>query len=346
MARFRHFLVITALLSIVAGCSRSGQNLALVTLRVPSQVPAEPGKQSLPTERLACYAVTVSASDIAESPANECGVSKGTFTPEFVQGGQAISLQVARGVKRTVKLYLYLGLEGETSCPKWDSSFENNAALNYGRTYLLGSGVYDLSSDSVAITMNVSYPVLAKNVNEEQIKAGKCRGTDRGELRAALTSTGDVLAPDFTPFQIDFSAPNVDSIVKTSMSLSDSDFVGVAFGGSGVLKWKGNESEVNPAVRSLTRKPDGDGSFYGLLEDGQVVKIDSATGEPVELGASCPFASCRVPPWMEAVSAGLNNNLYAKDHSGQIYSVDGDTEDKVTLLPLTIPEYFSGFVYF
>lgn len=288
--------------------------------------------------RKECWAINITGENIPTTNAF-CGPSIGKKVG-FVDGGARIEMTVSKGTNRKIELFLYLAPEGDDVCPNWDDSFNNNGEVFYSRSYKVGekTGV-DFNSDIVTVSITANFPDIATTV-AAATGSSSCQ-PPVGTLQSTLLSSGDVLDGSGTVFNSAQSHPTNSAVINTSNSKPS--FTGKATN-SFLIKFNGKEVQAPPFLASVTRKPDGSGEFFGLLHNGEIVKIDGNSGAISNLQNSCPFHTCKVPRWMESISAGFGKNLYAKDHSGQIYLLSAG--GALTDLNVKLPAYFSHFSFY
>lgn len=324
------FLAISML--TLAACSRS-TDLSSTTgkSKVSFLVPIGLSSQAaLPVGKKACYGVKVSAPDI-KGALNSCNPVFGQYVG-FKAEGQSLSIEVQKGDNRSFSLVTYLADENDT-CPNWDSDFSASFA-RLQNTYIVGTtAAVSLKSNDETVTITYEFPGVGNNIAVQESLAS-CK------LRGSLYSNGSVLNP----------AGDLISNFETtegyySTSLSGVFAVGIVTTGGILNLGLVNPVQVPEYVFSLTRKPDT-GDLFGLVGDGRIVKvilpnIAAGTGFVYtaaieELTATtCPFTvpSCKVPPWMQSISAGFTSELYGLDHGGNIYSLQAtgiNLEDKVS----------------
>ncbi len=327
----RLVLLAVSMLTLVA-CSRSTDvsstsGKSKVSFLVPIGLSSQ---AALPAGKKACYGVKVSAPDI-KGALNSCNPVFGQYVG-FKAEGQSLSIEVQKGDNRNFSLVSYLADENE-SCPNWDSDF-SASFTRLQNTYIVGTAsAVSLKSNDETVTITYEFPGVGNNMAVQESLAS-CK------LRGSLFSNGSVLSPQGDVIS---NYETTEGYYSTSLS----GVFGVGFVTTGGILNLGvaNPVQIPEYVYSLTRKPDT-GDLYGLIGDGRIVKINlpnTATGAgPLvaatieELtSATCPFtvSSCKVPPWMQSISAGFTSELYGLDHGGNIYSLQAagiTLEDKVS----------------
>lgn len=150
----RSVLVLAFLFSSVS-CTRSGP----FTITVKSGIGA---LEAIPEGYKVCYAINVTAADIPSTP-RECGTPLGIYQG-FIEGTQ-FSLELPRGVNRTVELYAYLNPDSQATCPALNANCEASRDCN---TYKMG-WVEGVTSENLttSLSMHAEFPGLKNNAPSE-----------------------------------------------------------------------------------------------------------------------------------------------------------------------------------
>jgi hypothetical protein len=152
----------------IVGCQRANErNASSVIIQVPESgqtATSSVGVLTLPTNRKACYGVSITAPDINSHSAS-CSPNTGIVSG-FVESGGTLEASVPRGTNRKIELFLYLQPEGaDNPCPAMGS---NMSGSNFLSTYLVGtaSGI-NLQKDVESVTITASFPGLANNIAQQ-----------------------------------------------------------------------------------------------------------------------------------------------------------------------------------
>lgn len=315
-------LSVFSLLLVSTGCTRASQDdvSSEIKVHMPSRGQFEKSLQStpFPADKKICFGVNVSAPDIPATAANSCAPALGVAAG-FVGAGETLSLSVTKGTNRKFELFAFL-VEPTEACPSLNAAMLAEPA-NLSKAYVVGvtAGV-ELSKAEEEVRIAVAYPGPLGSLSSTA--AAVCQSVPT--LKASLLSNGDVINSDFS-LNATLSSPILTGLYMTG--LSDARGVG-RISSSGVLN-PGSSSAVQlpPWLTSLTRKPDT-GEYFALDHGGQLYKLTLGSDAPVALSATnCPFAvsACKVPAWMQSISAGMGTQLYGLDHGGQVYAL-GPTE--------------------
>lgn len=320
-------LVFALLGLILASCTRdesASTDNSTIEIQTPKRGSANMRAvalgQPLPTDKRVCYAVNVSGSGVSGDLSNAC-ISGIQQVAGFVTEGESLTLSVPKGSARKFQVYLYL-TDINSSCPAWNETFKANLS-SYDKLYKVAEveGV-ELVRDEEVIEMTVSFPGLANSVGLLSEKAD-CRTNEVSisapELRAVTLSSGVVVAKTSSSSRtlLSFAKAYWASFIQiVAGSFLESDIEGVSSNVTMVT----SGIQVMPYFKSVTKKPDT-GLVYGLDESGQIYLVGS-NGLGSEVSESqCPFAKCRVPVWIQSISAGNGTDLFALDHAGNIYQV-------------------------
>lgn len=328
----KHLFSISVLaLFLSSGCGRDNpEGYSRVMIQTPtlSELRGKVGVFNLPSssEFKVCMGVHVTGSGISSSRANSCSPEVG-LSAGFVEAGQAMSLTIPKGNGRNFSLLVYVAQLNE-SCPGLTSSILGSPIEQF-RSFQAGAktGV-NLSSDNENVTIDLLFPGLSAPLGSSA--TGVCLPTP--VLRGELNSNGATEGLGSTK-NVALSSPIFQSIFNTDFGNASG---AGALSSSGILSNLDNSLvKMLPAyIKSVTRKPDL-GQYYGIDEAGQIYSLDLNSSLPTATGlnaASCPFAvtGCKVPVWLQSISAGYGNRLYGLDHAGQIYSLEGANQFFIT----------------
>lgn len=314
-------LILFALLISVVSCTRSEEESSKISIKTPNryELQSRLGLSSIPTDKKVCYAISVTGPDIPSVAA--CGEATGAIS-NFVAEGQELSIEVLKGSNRNFKLYAYY-IDPSSACGVFDFAGINAAA--WGDTYSAGgvSGI-SLANDQeyISIPLSISSTSIGAASGISECASSSSPSTGAPQMRAMLYSSGDIVNASLEKFAIDYSNPTLESIsyVSSIWNLITNAYeliVGTDTNGSSTVTV--NSANLPPEVRSLSRKPDT-GEYYGMLEDGQVVQVDATNGS-YSSPSTCPFTTCQVPEWIQSISVGNGDKLYALDHAGNLYEV-------------------------
>jgi hypothetical protein len=319
--------ILVGLSSFHLGCSRAQDDSSKtsVTFRTPSagsfskiasSLSSKTGEvsalEALPTDKKICYGINVTGPGIT-APSVPCLTSVGTvagFAPE----NSDLSIVVPRGSGRSFELLVAL-VELDADCPSLSTAGLNSSTLN--RTFISGrTDNVTLSNPEETVTIQLSFPGLDKAMAKEP-NVASCLTADRH--KGSLYSNGDVTYASGAI--LSESSPIIESFYITPLG----DVHGIGFiSSSNMLNFDSSPVNLPPQVYSLTRKPDT-GGLYGLLHSGQIVEVSlSGDSTLVTIPLSCPFSAigCKVPVWMQSISAGNFDELYGLDHAGTVYRID------------------------
>lgn len=342
MARSRfQFILVSILLAFAvftagAGCSRPSEaGISSVSIRAPGREQfhkASALHQPFPPEKKVCFGLQVLGPDIPLAQANSCAPKVG-ITSGFVAEGELLTVTVPKGSDRTFELLVYLA-EPSEKCPAFDPAFQSHH-VQLSRTHVSGrrAGV-KLEKDEESVILELNFPGAGTSTSLFADAPAAC--VPAPALRAYADSSGHVMMADGSVNPVLSSATTEWFYLTTLPGPRASGRINT----SGLLNMaQDGELAVPPGVGSVTRKPDS-GEFYGLWQDGTVVRLQvsgSASTAMTLEGAACPFQApnCRVPPWMQSISAGFGSKLYGLDHGGQIYEI---TSTGPQALGQTVPE--------
>jgi hypothetical protein len=314
--KFLNFYLLIATALVLTSCTRPMSDGISSSSRVSFVIPVGLGAQgvALPTDKKACYGVKVTGPGIVPMP-QQCGANLGIYSG-FVAEGGSLTVDVPKGDSRTFELVINLvGLND--ACPNWDESF--GATTNQLQSTYVAGKTENVKIDQAehTVMINLDFPGVANSVNLTQGLVG-CTS----KMKGMLYSNGDV--ENASGQLLSGSSEINEGFYSTSIG---SDIFGVGFITSGGILNIGSASpvEIPPYVYSVTRKPDS-GTMYGLVGDGKIVSISlsGGTASVTELSSSnCPFSvtNCKVPEWMQSISAGFSTELYGLDHGGNIYQL-------------------------
>lgn len=171
-------LVTFAMLFVVSGCQREKVpgGASSIVIQAPSvQKASSVGSMSaIPTNRKACYGVSVTAPDIS-SQASECSPTTG-IVGGFVESGGLLELTIPKGSDRKIDLYLYLMAEGESgACPQMG---QNLGGANLPKTYLIGSvGGVSLQNEVESVSITATFPGLNNHLAQQFTLPASCAPT-------------------------------------------------------------------------------------------------------------------------------------------------------------------------
>ncbi len=333
MGFFRLSLVLGLSLLWIACDRPAGGDRANVTIQTPTRANLASKIEAfatLPSNKRICFAVNVTGSGISSSSV-DCGPTQGIVSG-FVADGEAITLSLEKGSGRTFELFTYLAEPGAT-CPEWNSGF-NSAKDNFKKTFSSGKTsnvtIQDLEQD---VVINLDFPGETSSV--AAVIGGSCNIPVRGapSLKGLLYNSGELVDVKNPDTILSISLAYITSFFELVLGQYDSTGIGFATSTSGMNI--GGGLQAAPYLRSFTIKPDSR-EIYALDESGQIQKINSTTGLP-ESSFTCPFknSTCTVPAWVQSISAGYDDSLFALDHAGQLYSVTASGLEtlSVTVLP-------------
>lgn len=292
---------------------------------------------SLPADKKACYGVKVTGPGIVPMP-QQCGANLGVYSG-FVAEGESLALEVPKGDSRVFELVVYLtGLND--ACPLWNENF-GSSTTQLQSTYIAGKAEnIKLDQAEHTVVINFDFPGVANSVNATQGLAGCVN-----KLKGQIYSNGDI--EDASGVLLSGSSEINEGFFSTNIT---SDIFGIGYITSGGILNIGSPTpvEIPPYVYSVTRKPDS-GVMYGLVGDGKIVSISISGGfaTVTELtSANCPFSvtNCKVPEWMQSISAGFASEIYGLDHGGNIYQLG--TGGVVTQTGDTVPESVTQVSYY
>lgn len=174
-------------LPFVMACSRPSGEKSYLRIQAPnSQSLAKSGLNAfsnIPSNRKACYGVNVTASDITiESSA--CTPKMG-IVAGFVEENEIIQVEVPRGTKRKIDLYLHLMPPGQSGpCPKLNTKLEN---IVISSTFLMGSAVdVDLNQDIQTVSIDMDFPGLSAHIGQQLALPSTCQGNSAPERRSGF----------------------------------------------------------------------------------------------------------------------------------------------------------------
>lgn len=313
------FIIVALSIPFFAACVRPNAELTKVSIKTPT-LDLGNGAQgvALPSGKKVCYGVNVTGPGIADSKSTPtCEVSVGVFSG-WVAEGKSLNVEVPKGESRQFDLFVYLA-EAGTECPAFATSQLSGAdasrVIPSGKT----AGV-NLMADSATVKIELNFPGAQASI------AGTC--SNQAGLKAKLYSSGELID---AITGVALPGENVTTEYAYLSPLSDVLRIGRISSG-GIINIGTNDIEVPAYVSSVTRKPDT-GDYYGLMADGQIVKLSGSSMMTAEIlnASNCPFAAadCRVPVWMQSISAGYQTELYGLDHGGNILKISGSGVDPV-----------------
>lgn len=315
----------------ITACTRESREITSgvhITMPSLSDIQGAQGTP-FPANSKVCFGVQVSAPDIPQSQANSCSPSIGQAAG-FVAEGETVTLTVQKGSARKFELMAYI-TQPDQPCPLLDAAFLSTTA-NQLNTYVVGrTEPLELAKDEETISIAYQFPGTSSSIATTVAPSSVCAST--AGLKGYVTSNGDVF--DATAARsANLSSPINEAFFMTG--LPDARATGTITSSS-VLNW-GTASEASLPVwlHSLTRKPDT-GKYYALDEQGQIYEVSfPSSGNAVvtpQTAPACPFATadCRVPVWMQSISAGFGTQLYSIDHGGQAYSLESGGPSALSL---------------
>jgi hypothetical protein len=317
-------VIYLGIVCVAAACSRdsgggSAKDQSSISIKMPSRNELAQSLISqnvtLPSDKRVCYGIHVSGSDIPVAlPATSC---HGNFsqTAGFVAEGESITMSINKGSGRIFELYVYLTELGST-CPSWDSAFEANQK-NYDKVILSGtSGQVNLVNDDESISISLNYPGIDNSVGTLSGNNACLSTPPPAILHATMGSDGSLVDIVSNPdVALAFAKPFWEWFFELVVgSLTASDVSGVT--NSSLITF--SDVEAQRYLKSFSRKPDED-EIYAMDESGLIYQV--LPGGTVSSSYTCPFATCSVPVWVQSISPGRGNKLYALDHGGTIYEV-------------------------
>ncbi|MGE3758298.1 MAG: hypothetical protein AB7H97_11110 [Pseudobdellovibrionaceae bacterium] len=336
-------LVFSALaVFLTSACERASDNSKKES-KIEIQFPKIHRKAgTLSSDKRICYGIEINQTKIAKSTETTCAPALGQ-TIGFIEEGKSTEISLDKASDYQFNLYAYV-IDSTESCPAgWGAEF-NTTGNNFGRLYKIASTTKSLVNDTETIDLQISSwsirdSVLAKN----SLKA--CNHLDGPDLIARLYSNGDIRNKNGSLFKVgeDLSAPNITSLSKIDVGQNENTGISYTYEGG---RLSDSTISAPPYVRSITRKPDSK-DYFGLIEDGTIVEVLVQTGAVVPLTeTTCPFSytSCKVPVWIQSISAGLGTQLFALDHSGQIYMQENN--GNLTAVSTTVEPSVDQVVYY
>ncbi|MGE4132929.1 MAG: hypothetical protein AB7F86_14910 [Bdellovibrionales bacterium] len=164
------WLMPTILIAVLtAGCSRKiKSDISKISIRAPKSLNAANktggvgAMAAMPSDRKACYAVSVTGSSIPSDRGNICNPTTG-LRAGFVEPGGLIQLEVPRGPARKIELLAFLQPTGQNNpCPPFNAALTDSQLQN---TFIVGTADnVDMSSDVVDVTIDASFPGLTQHI--------------------------------------------------------------------------------------------------------------------------------------------------------------------------------------
>ena len=158
----REILIMGFLLVLVAGCSRKEKNTkSTVSIRAPSANKVG-AMSAMPSNRKACYGVSINGPGITNLPATSCSPETGIVVG-FVEAGALIEAEVPQGSNREIKLFVFLQNVGEDNpCPEMGASF---SSAQLSQIYMVGSAAnLTLESEVQTVEIVASFPGESQNI--------------------------------------------------------------------------------------------------------------------------------------------------------------------------------------
>lgn len=162
MGIVRHFFILILCWLCAIACSRPlNKDSSRLSIRAPGH-PGQLGKaeagslSTIPTNRKACYGVSVSGQGIPGTAGTTCSPKSGVVAG-FVEPNGLLELNVPQGTGRKVDLYLFLMKPGETGpCPQMAGAF---SAAQLLQTYFMGDAPnVSLSKEVEVVTIKATFP--------------------------------------------------------------------------------------------------------------------------------------------------------------------------------------------
>lgn len=301
MRIFAVILIAVALL----GCTRP-ESKSKISIQMPDRaafLQSIKSQEALPASKKACFGINVTGSGIsASTPGITCG-GVGLYSG-FVGEGEVLQVSEVPNGDKTFELLVYL-VDLAQPCPAFNLGSIQSERANL---YSSGSTTANIAGDTT-ITISLNFP------GESSSLATTCTS-----LKAKLLASGDLI--DSSGATLAESSPTNEGFFKTPFSGPLS--LGIISSG-GYVNMTSDNLKIPDGVHSLTQKPDT-GSYYGLRHDNSIVKLNLVAGvlsvEEIAAG-SCPFSTtdCKVPLWVQSISAGYSTDLYGLDHGGGIHSM-------------------------
>ncbi len=322
-------------LSACQRASNSEASSTSVTILAPGNLDIV-GVQSLamPADRKICYGVNVVAADIPIEQSGSCHPPL-HLKAGFVESGQALFLAVPTGTNRTFELYAHI-ISKSSECPSWDATFQD-AQDNFFQTYLIGKTV-GVNLSSAEQTVNIEYEFPGDGASLASQSAGAC-GT-APKLHALIYSDGQIAkVSSAVETPLDISYAYIEYFYELILGgLSSSSVQTVT---SSQQLNLGNDVQLPEFLRSPTRKPENENQIFAIDLGGSVYQLN-AQGS-IEPGFVCPFETCELPPWVQSISAGRGQSLFALDHAGQIYRV---RKSELVQLGVTVNEAVTQILFY
>lgn len=317
MATAKASLAILIIISVSTlwGCTRPTLDRSNVIIKTPVLGGSESSlENALPANKKACYAINVNAADITSAPVGPvgCGLRLGQASG-FVPEGAELTVEVTKGQNRNFELLVYLA-EASEACPSLGS--ETFSVSNTNKIYMSGKAQnVNIANDAEVVKIALDFPGESQSI----ASVLSCSAGASG-LKAKLLSNGDLHSP-------------TDTLLAGSSAINEGmyqtpivDTLGIGLITSGGVVNIASSNVIAPSwVYSVTRKPDS-GIFFALKHDGKIVQLQPSSGQFLEVSldsSNCPFdvTDCRVPVWMQSISAGYGKDIFALDHSGQIHKM-------------------------
>jgi hypothetical protein len=135
----------------------------------------------------ACFAINVTASDIANQKQNTCDVPIGIFQG-FVAPGATVTVTVPQGHSRKLEIFAYLRTSSADACPSGQSDL---GGLDRTRLVRVNDPVtFDAMSASVDVTVNLNNPGNSQNLISQYSLPKSCVPPTAPNLPAAAVSAG------------------------------------------------------------------------------------------------------------------------------------------------------------
>ncbi len=167
---------------IFSACSRPSGEKSYLRIQAPNSQALSKSSfnalSSIPSNRKACYGVNVTAADLP-TESTVCSPNMG-IVAGFVEENQIIEVEVPRGSKRKIDLYLYLLPAGNNgACPTFNKKLEN---LEISSTFIMGSAIdVELNQDKQTVSIDMEFPGLSAHIGQQLALPTTCQGNSAHE---------------------------------------------------------------------------------------------------------------------------------------------------------------------
>jgi hypothetical protein len=194
----RYLLLTIGPLLPILGCNtKSAQQSSKVSVTFPQAQSNRSAVRNLSSVgkldynfSLACYAINITAPDIANSAASACGVPVGLFSG-FVAPGTDLTISVPHGTARELQVYAFLRPSAGDSCPT-QTSLQGLDLSTVARLGVVSS--FDTMSDTVDLTVNLTAPADGTSLASQGLLPATCvpppLATTANVVAGASTLTG------------------------------------------------------------------------------------------------------------------------------------------------------------